>query len=143
MKPTRLQTIALGLSGVTALGVGAGILAVPHAFHASYGIALGSEPDLLSELRAPGAALAGFGLVMLSCLARKGPRQAAVVAALTVFLAFPAGRLVGLAVDGMPSPGILAALALELAIAALCLAAFRPRAHDGVPDRDGPRPVTR
>ena len=137
MSLTRLQKVALGVAGVTSLAIGAAILAVPHAFYASYGIAPGSDPGLLSELRAPGAGLAGFGLVMLAGLVRGGPRQVAVTAALTVFLAFPAGRLVGLALDGLPAPGILAALALELAIAALCLAAFRPRGRVAPPAREG------
>lgn len=138
MTLTRLQRIALGVSGVTALGIGGAILAVPHGFYASYGIALGSDPTLLSELRAPGAGLAGFGLVMLAGLVRPAIAPAAMVAALTVFLAFPAGRLVGIAVDGLPSPGILAALVLELAIAALCIAAFRP-----APGRAAPRAPAR
>lgn len=121
-----LQKCALGLSGVTAFGIGAFILAAPHAFYASYGITLGQDPSLLSELRAPGAGLAGFGAVMLAGLIRPAQTQAAIVAALTIFLAFPAGRLVGIAMDGMPSGGIVGALLLELAIAALCVFAFRP-----------------
>ena len=36
-------------------------------------------------------------------------------------------RLVGLVADGMPSGSVLGALAVELAIAAFCLAAFRKR----------------
>ena len=123
---TVVQNIALGISGVTALGIGGFILASPHDFYASYGIALGADPSLLSELRAPGAGLAAFGAVMLAGIVRPALRQAAVVAALTVFLAFPAGRVLGIVADGLPSQGILAALALELAIAALCLFAFRP-----------------
>ncbi|MEM7616744.1 MAG: DUF4345 family protein, partial [Pseudomonadota bacterium] len=47
--------------------------------------------------------------------------------ALTVFLAFPAGRLVGLVVDGVPAGGILGALILELVVAALCIFAFSGR----------------
>lgn len=62
---------------------------------------------------------------MLAGIAWPALRQAAVVAALTVFLAFPAGRILGLLIDGMPSGSILVALVLELAIAALCLFAFR------------------
>lgn len=126
---TRLQKTALGISGVTALGVGAFILAAPHAFYASYGISLGSDPSLLSELRAPGAGLAAFGIVMLAGILREAFGQASAVAALTVFVAFPAGRIVGLAADGTPSAGILAALAVEAAIAVLCLLAFRPGAR--------------
>ena len=122
---TRLQIIALGLAGITALGIGSLILVAPHAFYAGYGIDPGRDASLLSEMRAPGACLAALGAVMLAGIVRPALRHAAVVAALTVFLAFPAGRVVGLAVDGMPSGGILGALVLEIAIAALCLVAFR------------------
>lgn len=122
---TPVQKIALGVAGITSLGIGVFILAAPHAFYASYGIVLGPDPSLLSELRAPGAGLAAFGAVMLAGLVRPALRQAAVVAALTVFLAFPAGRVLGLVADGWPSGGILAALVLELAIAGFCLFAFR------------------
>jgi hypothetical protein len=122
---TRIQKIALGVAGVTSFGIGAFILAAPHAFYASYGIVPGPDPSLLSELRAPGAGLAAFGAVMLAGIVRPAMRQAAVVAALTIFIAFPAGRVLGLVVDGMPSGAILGALVLELAIAGLCLIAFR------------------
>lgn len=50
---------------------------------------------------------------MLAGTIRPALRQAAVLAALIVFLAFPAGRVLGFVADGMPSSGILAALALE------------------------------
>lgn len=127
MELTRFEKIALGVSGVTALGIGAFILAAPHAFYASYGIALGADPNLLSELRAPAASLAALGAIMLTGILREAFSWIAIVAALTVYLAFPAGRMVGLVVDGMPGGNILGALAIELAIAGLCLAAFRQR----------------
>lgn len=123
---TRLQKIALGLAGVSALGIGAAITLIPHVFYASYGIALGSDPSLLSELRAPGAGLAALGAVMLAGIVRTSLGTVAFVAAFVVFLGFPAGRLVGLFLDGVPSAGILAALVFELAIAALCLVAIWP-----------------
>jgi hypothetical protein len=126
MTLARLQKIALGIAGVSALGIGAAITFIPHAFYASYGIALWSDPSLLSELRAPGAGLAALGAVMLAGIVRQSLSEVALVAALVVFLGFPAGRIVGLALDGMPSAGILAALVFELAVAALCLFAFRP-----------------
>ncbi|MGI1663571.1 DUF4345 domain-containing protein [Palleronia sp. KMU-117] len=131
MTLNRIQKLALGLSGATSLGIGAAILAAPHAFYASYGIVLGPDPSLLSELRAPGAGLVASGAIMLAGIVRQALAQVAVAFALAVFLAFPAGRLVSLAVDGLPSSGILAALALELAIAVFCLFAFRA----------GPRPA--
>lgn len=127
MKPTLFEEIALGLSGLTALTIGAFILFAPHAFYASYGITLGEDASLLSELRAPGAGLAGFGLLMMLGIWRHAVLPVAMAAALTVFVAFPVGRLIGLAVDGMPSGSVIGALVIELLIAALCLAAFRQR----------------
>lgn len=127
MKPTQLEKIALGLSGLTAFTIGAFILFEPHAFYASYGIKLNQDASLLSELRAPGAGLAGFGLLMLLGIWRHAILPIAIGVALMVFIAFPIGRLVGLAVDGMPSGSIIGALVVELIIAALCVAAFRRR----------------
>ncbi len=127
MTLTLFQKIALGVAGITATAIGAAIVAIPHAFFASYGIAPGTDPNLLSELRAPGAGLAAFGILMLAGIVRGAWSQISIAAALTVFLAFPAGRLVGLIADGMPSASILSALAFELAIAGLCLFAFRHR----------------
>lgn len=127
MTLTRLQKVALGIAGVSALSIGTAITLAPHAFYAGYGIPLGSDPSLLSELRAPGAGLAALGAVMLAGIVRQSLSEVALVAALVVFLGFPAGRIVGLAFDGIPSAGIIAALAFEVTVAALCLFAFRPR----------------
>ena len=127
MTVVKTEKTALGIAGVTALGIGAFILAAPHAFHAGYGISLGDDVNLLSELRGSASGLAAFGIVMLTGIWRSGMRQISIVVALTVFLAFPAGRLVGLLADGVPSGSVLGALAIELAIAALCLFAFRHR----------------
>ena len=127
MKPTTLEKIALGISGVTALTIGAFILFAPNAFYAGYGILLGKDANLLSELRAPGAGLTGFGLLMLLGIRRPAHLSVAIAVALTVFIAFPTGRLVGLALDGMPSGSVIGALVVELVIAALCLVAFRRR----------------
>ncbi|MBK1634795.1 DUF4345 domain-containing protein [Rhodovulum adriaticum] len=127
MRPTLLEKIALGLSGLTALTIGACILLMPHTFYAGYGITLGANADLLSELRAPGAGLVGFGLLMLFGVWRHAILPIGMAAALTVFISFPVGRLVGLAVDGMPSASVIGALVVELLIAALCLVAFRRR----------------
>ena len=103
----------------------------PHTFYASYGIALGENPSLLSELHAPAAGLTALGILMLLGIWRSTMAQLAVASTLIVFLAFPAGRFIGPAVDGMPSSGIIAALLFEVAIAALCLFAFRKRLVGG------------
>lgn len=127
MSVTFLEKIALGVAGLTAVGIGVVILAAPHAFFASYGITIGDDASLLSELRAPAAGLAAFGVLMLMGIWHTTITQVSKAAAITVFLAFPAGRLFGLAVDGLPSGAIIGALVFELTIAALCIVAFRRR----------------
>ena len=126
MQLTRFQKITLGIGGVTALAIGTLITLAPHTFYASYGITLGQDPNLLNELRAPGAGLAVFGALMLSGVFRAAMAPIALAVALTVFLAFPVGRIVGIVMDGMPSGSVIGALAFEIIIAALLLFAFKP-----------------
>jgi hypothetical protein len=127
MSMTKFQKITLGIAGVTAFGIGCFILAAPHALSASYGITPGADPNLLSELRAPATNLAALGAVMLAGIIRPSWAQISTAVALTVFLAFPAGRIMSIVFDGMPSESILGALVIEILIAALCLAAFGRR----------------
>ena len=131
MHLSRFQKITLGLSGVTALAIGLSILLMPHAFYASYGITLDHSPNLMSELRAPGAGLASFGAIMLSGVWRAALAPLAFKVALTVYLSFPAGRVVSLLADGVPSSNILWALAIEVALAGLLLGAFGWRSSPG------------
>lgn len=141
MKLTFFEKTALGISGCTALFIGALILFTPHSFYASYGISLGQDANLLSELRAPGAGLAGFGVLILLGIFRHALLTTGMAVALTVFIAFPLGRLVGLAMDGMPSGSIIGALVVEVGIAALCLAAFRRRLSRQAPDLSTAQPA--
>lgn len=126
MQLTRFQKITLGIGGVTALAIGTFITLAPHAFYTSYGITLGQDPNLLNDLRAPGAGLAVFGALMLAGIVRAALAPIALAVALTVFLAFPLGRIVGIVMDGLPSGSVIGALAFEIIIAGLLLAAFKP-----------------
>ncbi len=137
MPLTLLEKFTLGISGLTAVGIGGFIMVAPHAFYASYGITLDDDPSLLSELRAPTAGLLTLGVLMLTGIWRSAMAQMAVAAALIVFLAFPAGRLISLVIDGVPSSGIIGALVLEIAIAVLCIFAFRRRIMGSVADVTG------
>lgn len=127
MQLTRYQKITLGVGGVTALAIGTLITLAPHAFYASYGITLGQDPNLLNELRAPGAGLAVFGVLMLAGIVRAAMAPIALAVALTVYLAFPVGRVLGIFMDGMPSSNVIGALIFEVVVAGLLIAAFRTR----------------
>ena len=126
MQLNGIQKFALGLSGITGLGIGLFIALAPHAFYASYGIVLGQDPNLLSELRAPGAGLAVLGAIIFAGILRAAIAPASLAAALSVYVAFPVGRILGIVLDGMPANSIIGALAVELIIAGLLLVAFRP-----------------
>ena len=124
MNMSKLQSTVLAIAGFTAVIIGSYIALDPHGFYSSYGIDLEGKVDLLSELRAPGTNLAVLGCVMLAGLFKPHLRSLAIMLSLSVFFAFSSGRLLGIALDGLPSEGIQAALAIELVIAGLCFFAF-------------------
>lgn len=124
MKPM-FTRLTLGAAGALALGIGAAIAFLPDAFYASYGIALPASADLYSELRAPGANLAVLGALIFTGALKSGWTRFSATLGTTVFLAYAAGRMVSIVLDGLPSGTILLALAIELAIGGLCAQALR------------------
>lgn len=114
------QKLIIGAAGVVAFGIGAAILVQPSSFYAAYGITVGTNPDLLSELRAPGANLLALGAIMLAGLFRRELTRMSMILGTTVFLAYAFGRTVSLIADGMPSTGILQAAGIELVFGGMC-----------------------
>lgn len=127
MKMSKFQRIVLGLAGLTAFAIGAFILMEPYSFYASYGITLPSDPSLLSELRGPAANLAALGAVIFAGSFRPAFARVSAAIALTVFLAFPVGRMASIVLDGVPSESVLVALAVEIVIGVLLITAFIKR----------------
>ena len=114
--------IYLVISGLLLLAIGATILAVPHAFHGSNGIALGDNPNLLSEIRAPGGLLAASGVIILIGGFRPLLRSQAVQLTTLVYGSFGLARIVAMALDGMPSSSIVGAAVVEVVVAIVGLA---------------------
>lgn len=110
----------LGVSGVLLLAIGAGVLFTPHAFFATNGIDLGTEPTHLSEVRAPGGLLFAGAVVILLGAVRAGLRRRALALSALVYLSYGGARLLSFALDGAPSTSLVAAGALELVLGALC-----------------------
>ena len=119
------QRLVLGAAGLTASAIGFTILAAPAPFYASYDIAIGADPNLLSELRAPGANLAALGAIMLFGVVRAAWTRLSAGLGAMVFLAFAFGRAVSLVLDGAPSSALIAALVIESVIGLLCVVALR------------------
>lgn len=121
----------LGAAGLTALGVGLAVALAPEAFYAGYGIAVSADPVALSERRAPGASLAALGAAIFAGALTPAHARACAALGGLVFFGFAAGRLAGIALDGWPGWGIASALAIELLLGGLCLAAWRAAARAG------------
>ena len=111
-----MTRVFLVISGAIALLIGITILFVPHALFATNQIALGTDPNLLSEIRAPGGLLIALGLVMGlgGCLRRC--ERAGLFTAAIAFLSYGVSRLISVAIDGPPATSLLFALAIELIV---------------------------
>lgn len=119
---TLTTTLYLATAGLLLFVIGSAILLAPHAFHGSNGIVLGDNPNMLSEIRAPGGLLASSGLLVVISVFRTGLRAFAVQIAILVYGSFGMARLVSLYQDGMPSNSIVGAAVIELIIAVLGVA---------------------
>ncbi len=116
MKNT-ITTIYLIASGALLVAIGGTLLLTPHAFHGGNGIALGDNPNLLSELRAPGGLLLSCGVFILLGAARHSLRTMAVQMSVLVYSSFGVARVVSAVLDGIPSAGIVGAALIELTVA--------------------------
>ncbi|MEM8601047.1 MAG: DUF4345 domain-containing protein [Bacteroidota bacterium] len=133
--------LLLALAGLILVTLGMAILVAPHAFFATNGIALGADPSLLSEIRAPGALLALSGLVVLRGAIQRGWTRQSLCAAVLVYGAFGAARLLSIVLDGVPATSLLWATGVELGIAIVCASVMEHKAvlddaqSPPVPDR--------
>ena len=120
MHLTKKLRALLLVSALIAMGIGATLLVAPVAFHAGYGTDLGTNANLLSEVRAPGGALLALGITMLigAFIARATVPALGIGAA--VYLSYGLSRLVSMAADGMPHQSLVLATVLELVIGLLC-----------------------
>lgn len=128
MKSTGTR-ILLFVAGLILLLVGTGVLVLPHGFYESSGTILGSEPSLLSEIRASGGLLLACGIVVLFAAFRSSIHKQALVLSALVFLAYGVARLASMVIDGMPSTSLVISAGIELLIGALCTIALRRHAQ--------------
>lgn len=109
------------LSGLVAVAIAATILVAPQAFYASYDIDLGSNVDLVNELKAPAGALLVAGFLMLAGVVRTDLAPVSFGTAAAVYLSYGGSRLVSMLVDGVPNESLVSAAVVEILIGAVCL----------------------
>jgi hypothetical protein len=113
--------IILFLSAFIAVAIAATILIAPDAFYSSYGIAVGGNATLANELKAPAGALLAAGLLMFAGAFRLKYAVLSLATASAVYLSYGLGRVVSIALDGMPHSGMISATGIEIGIGAVCL----------------------
>lgn len=117
-----IPRLLLAISGLIGLTIGAAVLFQPHDFMAASGITLGTDPSLLSEVRAPGGLLIAGSLLMLAGAVRPTMMVVGLAMATLLYGTYGLSRLVSIILDGVPSGSLLTATAIELVIGAFGLA---------------------
>jgi peptidoglycan/LPS O-acetylase OafA/YrhL len=82
---------------------------------------LGNEPNLLSEIRAPGGMLIASALVMLLGVVRQKLTWQALILAALLYGSYGVSRLLSMLLDGVPTGSLFWAAVLELIIGSLCV----------------------
>ena len=86
-----------------------------------YGIEVGGNATLANELKAPAGALLLAGLLMFAGVIRLRYAVVSLATAAAVYSSYGLGRVISIAVDGLPHIGMIIAAGIEIAIGAVCL----------------------
>ncbi len=113
--------LVLLLSGLVAVSIAGTILMAPDLFYAGYGIQVGSNATLANELKAPAGALLVAGLLMFAGVFRSKLIVVSLITATLVYLSYGMGRVLSIAIDGIPHSGMVGAAGIEIVIGAVCL----------------------
>ena len=120
MKNATFLNAMLAISGLSGIAIGCAMLLIPAEFHATAGIVLGHDVNLLNEMRASGGALLGAGIVITLGTFVSRLKFPGVILATTLYLSYGLSRLMSLQLDGTPSPTLLIVAVAEIIIGVLC-----------------------
>lgn len=125
MNASKWINALLILNGLVGLYVGIGLVSFPAELQAQSNIILGDNPSHFSEARAPGMAILAASVLAFIGAIRKNWRFTALFVMTLFFLSYGTGRLLSLALDGMPAEGLFYAMIGELLLGLLSLLALR------------------
>lgn len=133
MASANLGTIALAGAGGMMLVVGALHLVAPQMMMEAPMIELTSANHHHVIRAAYGGAYLGIAALFLLGLANRSLRASSLLAVSVLFSGFALGRLISIALDGLPVGLYLGVLAFEVTFAVLALIARRNAANDHQP----------
>jgi hypothetical protein len=116
-----MTRLILAASGLIAVAIAGTILFAPDAFYAGYGIRVGGNATLASELKAPAGALLAAGIVMFAGVFRSEYAAISLTTAVVVYLSYGLSRVSSIVIDGIPHSGMVDAAIVELLVGAVCL----------------------
>lgn len=134
MERTLRLKVLLFIAGMIGVGIGGAILFAPAEFHATGGIVIGSDENLLSEMRAAGGALFACALIVMLGAFVSRLTYTALVLSTVLYLSYGISRLVGMVLDGLPSTNLIAVTAFELAVGLVCALALVNQKSPANPD---------
>ncbi len=124
MTPSKPLQLFLSISGLIAIAIGSIILLAPHALFSSNGVDLGSDPNLLNEIRPPGGALIVMGTLAIGGALVPRLTFTGLLVTTSMYLAYGGSRLLSIAIDGSPSATLWSAMIGELVVGGLGAAAL-------------------
>jgi len=124
MRTSKVLKAILIVLGLLLIGIGLWRLFDPIGFFQNSGITLDNQAGLLSEARATGGAVVGFGIVVLLGAFIQRLSYTSTIAAIVVFLGFGIARLIGLGLDGNPGVGVIQGIIVEFVLGLLSVFAL-------------------
>lgn len=124
MKNSKVLKGILIVLGLLLTIIGLWRLFDPIAFFENSGLVLSNEAGLLSEARATGGAVVGFGIVVLLGAFIQRLSYTSTIAAIVVFLGFGIARVIGLGLDGNPGVGVIQGIIVEFVLGLLSVFAL-------------------
>ena len=124
MKNSKILKGILILLGLLLTVLGSWRLLDPIAFFENSGIVLNNDVGLLSEARATGGVVVGFGLVIILGAFRQRLSYTSTISAIVIFLGFGMARLIGFGLDGNPGEGVIQGIIFEFVLGLLAVFAF-------------------
>lgn len=114
------RTVLAG-SGALLAYIGGNLVFAPKAFVQNSGISVEQDPSLISELTAPSGLLIIAGAFMIRGAIKQSSIRPALLIGAIVYGSYGIGRLISIALHGVPSEPLVAAAIIELAAAAMLI----------------------
>ena len=124
MKHSKVLMVILVLLGLVLIILGSWRLINPVTFFENSGLVLSNDVGILSEARATGGVVVGFGVLILLGAFIHRLSYTSTIVSVVIFLSFGMARIIGFAVDGNPGEKLIQGIIFEFVFGLLGLFAL-------------------